>query len=52
MAPALSYLLAENSAALLGGYKFGYELLLVNGIVTYFGLWLVSLTAVPARLEK
>lgn len=41
-APVLTYLLRENSALLLGGYKIGIELLIVNGLITFFGLWLIS----------
>ena len=38
--PIFCYLLSENSIVLLNGYKFGFELLIINGIYTYFGLWL------------
>jgi hypothetical protein len=27
---------------LLGGYKFGFELLLLNGALTFFGLLIIS----------
>ncbi len=37
----LSYLLANNSEALLGGYIFGFELLIVNGLLTFLGLVLI-----------
>jgi Na+/proline symporter len=40
--PAIVYFLAENSATWFGGYKFGLELLLVNGAVTYGLLWLIK----------
>jgi len=26
----------------MGGYKFGYELLLINGLFTFLGLWIIS----------
>jgi Na+/proline symporter len=39
--PAIVYFLAENSATWLGGYKFGLELLLINGAVTYGLLMLI-----------
>ena len=42
IAPVLTYLLRENSALLLGGYKIGIELLIVNGLITFLGLWLIS----------
>jgi Na+/proline symporter len=38
----ISYLLRENSEQLLNGYKFGYELLLLNGLLTFLGLWIIS----------
>ena len=43
LAPIVCYYIATNSEKMLNGYKFGYELLIVNGILTYFGLWLISL---------
>ena len=44
IAPVLSYILDQNSVAWLGGYQFGFELLLVNGVLTYLGLSLLSKT--------
>ena len=29
------------------GYRFGYELLMVNGLLTFVGLWLTGHTIVP-----
>jgi Na+/proline symporter len=40
--PLLCYLLNENSVKLLGGYQFGFELLLMNGLLTFVGLYSVS----------
>jgi hypothetical protein len=34
--------LSENSVAWFAGYKFGYELLLLNGMLTFAGLALIS----------
>jgi len=42
IAPILSYLLSTYSEVLLGGYKFGFELLIVNGMITFAGLWIFS----------
>jgi len=47
----LIYLLNHFSAKLLGGYKFGFELLLVNGMLCFTCLWLFS-TKVPAKLQS
>ena len=41
-APVLSWLLANHGTDWLGGYQFGYEILLINGGLVYLGLWLVS----------
>ncbi len=38
-APIICYLLKDNSEAWLNGYKFGFELLILNGLLTYVGLW-------------
>ncbi|NME67156.1 sodium:solute symporter [Flammeovirga aprica] len=39
ISPVICYFLQANSVALFNGYKFGYELLLLNGIFTFSGLW-------------
>lgn len=39
--PIMSYLLREFGPLVLGGYQFGYELLLINGALVYAGLWLI-----------
>ncbi|GGZ28695.1 sodium/iodide co-transporter [Echinicola pacifica] len=39
LSPILSFILDYNSASWLGGYQFGFEILLVNAAITYIGLW-------------
>jgi Na+/proline symporter len=41
LSPLLCYLISSNSAAWLWGYKFGFELLILNGLITYLGLYLI-----------
>lgn len=41
-APALSYVLKINSVDWLGGYEFGFEILLVNGALTFLGLLIIQ----------
>ena len=41
--PVLCYFLSSYSDVLFGGYKFGFELLLVNGMITFAGLFLVRM---------
>lgn len=40
--PVICYFLNANSEALFGGYKFGFELLMLNGFLTFIGLWAIS----------
>lgn len=42
LSPALCWLLVENSKTLFSGYVFGFELLIVNGVITFLGLLLLS----------
>jgi len=42
LSPIISVLLYFNSETLLNGYKFGFEILLVNGLTTVLGLWAIS----------
>jgi Na+/proline symporter len=42
VAPLLTWVLNLNSVAWFNGYKFGFEILLVNGALTLVGLALVS----------
>ena len=42
IAPIVSYLLANYGSSWLGGYQFGYEILLINGGLVYLGLWVLS----------
>ena len=40
--PAITYLISENSKTLLWGYVFDNELILINGMITFLGLMLIS----------
>ncbi|WP_298480919.1 sodium:solute symporter [uncultured Maribacter sp.] len=39
----LIYIFASVPTEILGGYKVGYELLPINGILTFIGLWLIRI---------
>jgi Na+/proline symporter len=41
-APVACYLLDAHQAALFGTYQLGLELLVLNGLITFAGLWLAS----------
>ena len=41
LSPILCYVLQSHSEQWLGGYRFGYELLLVNALLTALGLCLL-----------
>ena len=42
ISPLLCYLLSRYSEGLFNGYKFGFELLLLNGLLTFTGLLIFS----------
>jgi solute:Na+ symporter, SSS family len=46
--PVLCWVLSENSAAWFGGYRFGFELLLLNGLFTAVGVALITRPGKPA----
>jgi len=41
--PVICYFLSEYSQRLFWGYSIGFELLLINGAITYLGLWLIRI---------
>jgi Na+/proline symporter len=42
LSPAICFYLNQNSKMLLGGYVFDNELILINGMITFIGLLLIS----------
>jgi hypothetical protein len=40
--PLLCYLLSVNAANWFGGYNIGIELLIINGLLTFLGLLMIS----------
>jgi len=40
--PVVCYFLSKYSVELFNGYRFGFELLLLNGLITFTGLWIFS----------
>ena len=42
VAPILSYMLNMYSEILFNGYKIGFEILIINGFITFLGLLLIS----------
>jgi Na+/proline symporter len=42
LAPILTYIINLNAATWFSGYKFGFELLLLNGLLTFLGLLVIS----------
>ncbi|SMD41854.1 Na+/proline symporter [Aquiflexum balticum DSM 16537] len=40
-APVLAFIISQNSEKLLWGYKFGFEILILNGLLMFTGLYLL-----------
>jgi SSS family transporter len=41
LSPILTFLIADNSERLFWGYKFGFEALILNGLIMFVGLYLL-----------
>jgi len=42
LSPIICYILSINSVEWFNGYKFGFELLILNGFITFIGLLIIS----------
>ena len=40
--PVICFFISMYSEELLNGYRFGFELLILNGLITMLGLWIIS----------
>lgn len=47
LSPLLSFILDHFSETLLWGYSFGFEILILNGLITFLGLYLISESKQP-----
>jgi solute:Na+ symporter, SSS family len=52
LSPILCFILNNYSQVLFSGYKFGFELLIVNGALTYLGLLFISRTNSPGNKQN
>lgn len=48
VAPAICYYISDHAANWFNGYQIGIELLIINGLLTFIGLWVFSKPAVKA----
>lgn len=42
IAPTICYILSDHAKAWFNGFQIGIELLIINGILTFLGLWIIS----------
>jgi len=42
ISPIVCYFISKYSEVIFNGYHFGFELLIVNGFLTFCGLWFIS----------
>jgi Na+/proline symporter len=42
LSPAICFLISTNSSVLFGNYTFDNELIIINGLITYLGLLIIS----------
>jgi Na+/proline symporter len=51
LSPVICYFLSRYSEQLFNGYRFGFELLVMNGLITFIGLLLISRKKKAANLN-
>jgi Na+/proline symporter len=49
LAPTACYFISKNAGAWFGGFQIGIELLLIDGILTFLGLWAISKKRAPTN---
>jgi hypothetical protein len=42
IAPAIAWYIGDHSAQWFNGYKFGFEMIILNGLITFVGLYILS----------
>lgn len=52
LSPLICWLLDAHSRQWFGGYVFGFELLIVNGLITFLGMALITRSAAPELLPS
>ena len=52
LSPVLCYIISVNSMKWFNGYKFGFELLILNGLFTFAGLFIIKEQLGRKRREK
>ncbi len=52
IAPVIVYIIDKNASEWLFGYQFGYEKLLLNGLLTFIGIWLVATLQKDKRITN
>ncbi|MFT2009070.1 sodium:solute symporter [Pontibacter sp. 13R65] len=52
MAPLLTYIISDNSVEWFNGYVFGFEVLILNGFLTFIGLLAISTKEALPELEQ
>ena len=46
VAPLISWLISHYSASMFNGYEIGFELLIINGLLTFIGLLIIKKTTI------
>lgn len=52
LSPLICFFLNRYSTVLFNGYHFGFELLIINGLITFMGLWLASVNKTTVSIDK
>lgn len=42
LSPLICWALEANTDVLFGGYQFSFEMLIINGLITFLGMWIIT----------
>jgi len=51
MAPLISYGISSRSVTWMNGYTFGFEIIIVNGLLMFLGLWMISYSGKDSQVN-
>ena len=52
VSPVICDTISSQSEVLFNGYKFGFELLILNGLLTYTGLWIIRKRQISTNKQQ
>jgi SSS family transporter len=52
ISPIITYIIGTNSKEWFNGYQFSFEIIIVNALISFIGLWIISKKETPLNIVK